>query len=129
MNSLFEIPGLEPIVIQIISYLDVESFLKVREVNKTLLHLIDNELSLWRNALKNQMRPIDMTKIYKCDCNSWWENASKPFLKSLKALKLLVPFIFELQQRHFLTRVFIWVIGLEAHLIKFVIMPPRLCWN
>ena len=100
MNSLFENPGLEPIVIQIISYLDVESFLKVREVNKTLLHLIDNELSLWRNALKNQMRPIDMTKINKCDCNSWWENASKPFLKSLKALKLLVPFIFELQQRH-----------------------------
>ena len=56
MNSLFENYGLAPIAIQIISYLDVKSFLKVRGVNKTLLILIDNEQSLWRKALKNLLR-------------------------------------------------------------------------
>ena len=109
MNSLFENRGLEPIVIQIISYLDVKSFLKVREVNKTLLFLIDNELSLWRNALKNQMRPIDVTKIAaqthgkkkNCVCIQRWKESAKPFLHSLDALKLLVFFMFEVSQRHF----------------------------
>ena len=108
MNSLFENRGLGPIVIQIISYLDVKSFLKVREVNKTLLYLIDNELSLWRNALKNQMRPIDMTIVTQksgkrkdCVCIQRWKESAKPFLHSLEALKLLVFFMFEVSQRHF----------------------------
>ena len=109
MNSMFENGGLEPIVIQIISYLDVKSFLKVREVNKTLLYLIDNELSLWRNALKNQMRPIDVTKIAaqthgkkkNCVCIQRWKESVKPFLHSLEALKLLAFFMFEVSQRHF----------------------------
>ena len=97
MNSLFMNPGLEPIAIQIISYLDINSFLKLREVNKTLLSLIDNELSLWRNALKNQMRPIDITKLVtqtppkkKCVCNQLWKKAAKPFVQSLEGLKILV---------------------------------------
>ena len=119
MNSLFENYGLAPIAIQIISYLDVKSFLRVRGVNKTLLILIDNEQSLWRNALKNLLRSgpaaeeSEQEKMSgkcfmgcrcnnKCDCMSRWEKAVKPFSKSLdlEALKLLVHFIFELNQRH-----------------------------
>ena len=120
MNSLFENYGLAPIAIQIISYLDVKSFLKVRGVNKTLLILIDNEQSLWRNALKNLLRsgPTEESKQEKmsggcfsfmgcrcdnkCVCMPRWAKAVKPFSKSLdlEALKLLVHFIFELNQRH-----------------------------
>ena len=90
--------------------------MNIRKVNKTFLFLIDNELFLWRNALK-QMHPIDMTKIlteenekdkikssfykYNCVCIQRWKEVSKPFYKSLPALKLLVPYIFEVHQRHF----------------------------
>ena len=62
LNSLLFNSGFQHIVIKIISYLDIESFMNIRKVNKTFLSLIDNELFLWRNALK-QMHPIDMTKI------------------------------------------------------------------
>ena len=120
MNSLFENYGLAPIAIQIISYLDVKSFLRVRGVNKTLLFLIDNEKSLWQNTLKNLLNPATEEKYEqekmslctilwrcscdnKCDCISRWEKAVKPISKSLdlEALKLLVHFIFELNQRHY----------------------------
>ena len=90
--------------------------MNIRKVNKTFLFLIDNELFLWRNALK-QMHPIDMTKIlteenekdkikgslykYNCVCIQRWKEVSKPFCKSLPALKLLVPYVFEVHQRHF----------------------------
>ena len=62
LNSLLFNSGFQHIVIKIISYLDIESFMNIRKVNKTFLFLIDNELFLWRNALK-QIDPIDMTKI------------------------------------------------------------------
>ena len=90
--------------------------MNIRKVNKTFISLIDNELFLWRNTLK-QMHPIDMTKIlteenekdkikgtlykYNCVCIQRWKEVSKPFCKSLPALKLLVPYIFEVYQRHF----------------------------
>ena len=90
--------------------------MNIRKVNKTFLSLIDNELFLWRNALK-RMDPIDMTKIlteenekdkiqrswykYNGVCIQRWKEISKPFCNSLLALKLLVPYIFEVHQRHF----------------------------
>ena len=52
LNSLLFNSGFQHIVIKIISYLDIESFMNIRKVNKTFLSLIDNELFLWRNALK-----------------------------------------------------------------------------
>ena len=129
LNSLLFNSGFQHIVIKIISYLDIESFMNIRKVNKTFLSLIDNELFLWRNALK-QMHPIDMTKIlteenekdkiqrswykYNCVCIQRWKEVSKPFCNSLLALKLLVPYIFEVHQRHF---------------TKDFVKDPKICWT
>ena len=62
LNPLLFNSGFQHIVVKIISCLDIESFMNIRKVNKTFISLIDNELFLWRNTLK-QMHPIDMTKI------------------------------------------------------------------
>ena len=103
MNSLFTNPGLQHVVIQIISHLDTRTFLRFREVNKTLLSLIDGELSLWRNAFL-KIQPIDLYHISRkdllCICIQQWKNASKPFMDSLPALQLLVPFMLAVHQKH-----------------------------
>ena len=103
MNSLFTNPGLQHVAIQVISHLDTVTFLRFREVNKTLLSLIDGDLSLWRNAFL-KIQPIDLYRIsrknFLCICIQQWKNASKPFMDCLPALQLLVPFMITVHQKH-----------------------------
>ena len=117
LNSLLFNPGCKHIVVRIISYLDIESFLNIRKVSKSLSSLIDSDLFLWRNVLEQLLHPIDMSAIlteerkkdkikhfwytYNCVCIQRWKVASQLFVNSLAALQLLVPFIFEVHQRHF----------------------------
>ena len=109
MNSLFMNSGFEHIAIQIISHLDVKSFLKIREVNKSILYLVDNELFLWRNALKKQLSDTGFVfedienkkRIGLLISMRRWQDSAEPFFHSLEASKSLVFYFLEVLQKHF----------------------------